>query len=315
MTKSLSGSSLVVVFVLAFVLFVNTAAAQTTTGGANDGLRPNIGSVHEIIKSLLERIKTLQGDGASIREVVKTTQQEIRGFIKSDLRPGVTSDEVKSIQEVLASDPSIYPRGLVTGYFGPLTGEALKKFQEKFNLEATGEMNEETKEAMNALLEERFKSGVVPQGLLAAPGIQQKFVERLKEGCTDSLKAMGPFCLEMKKKHNWSDTSSASDAAVSESKSNTETVVGLKKYSTTPRGILVQKEIDSAVEYIEKLETAIEEADEDASGLDQAETALEDASAALDEAEDSLSIGKYVSAKRKAELAKRLARAGLAYLE
>ncbi|MDD3434591.1 MAG: hypothetical protein PHD96_01560 [Candidatus Pacebacteria bacterium] len=38
-----------------------------------------------------------------------------------DLKYGMTSDEVKKLQTQLKLDPTVYPEGLVTGYFGPLT--------------------------------------------------------------------------------------------------------------------------------------------------------------------------------------------------
>ena len=51
---------------------------------------------------------------------------------------GSRSEEVKMIQEILKTDPSIYPQGLVTGYFGVLTQEAIKKLQRRCGLPETG---------------------------------------------------------------------------------------------------------------------------------------------------------------------------------
>jgi len=50
------------------------------------------------------------------------------------LRPGMQSGEVKNLQQMLSQDKEIYPEGKVTGYFGSLTQEAVKKFQLKYNL-------------------------------------------------------------------------------------------------------------------------------------------------------------------------------------
>lgn len=38
-------------------------------------------------------------------------------------------DDVAEIQKILATRPDIYPEGLVTGYYGPLTTKAIKRFQ------------------------------------------------------------------------------------------------------------------------------------------------------------------------------------------
>jgi hypothetical protein len=53
--------------------------------------------------------------------------------ILNNLRYGMRSPEVRCLQEFLKSQgPEIYPEGLVTGYFGPLTLAAVKRFQQKY---------------------------------------------------------------------------------------------------------------------------------------------------------------------------------------
>jgi peptidoglycan hydrolase-like protein with peptidoglycan-binding domain len=42
--------------------------------------------------------------------------------------------EVMKLQEFLAQDKSIYPEGLVTGYFGLITQKAVQRFQCKYNI-------------------------------------------------------------------------------------------------------------------------------------------------------------------------------------
>ncbi len=42
-----------------------------------------------------------------------------------------TKGEVSRLQALLAKDPTVYPEALVTGYFGPATLSAVKRFQEK----------------------------------------------------------------------------------------------------------------------------------------------------------------------------------------
>jgi hypothetical protein len=52
------------------------------------------------------------------------------------LKKGMRGEDVKCLQEILKSEgPEIYPEGLVTGYFGPLTFRAVVKFQEKYSKE------------------------------------------------------------------------------------------------------------------------------------------------------------------------------------
>ncbi len=54
------------------------------------------------------------------------------------LKRGDKDIEVEHLQEVLARDEGLYPEKLVTGYFGTLTEQAVKKFQKRHNLSQTG---------------------------------------------------------------------------------------------------------------------------------------------------------------------------------
>lgn len=54
------------------------------------------------------------------------------------LGPGTQNDNVRKLQELLASDQTLYPEGLVTGYYGPLTQAAIKRFQTKYDIISSG---------------------------------------------------------------------------------------------------------------------------------------------------------------------------------
>ena len=59
-------------------------------------------------------------------------------FIKS-LKLKSEGEEVKKLQEFLSHDKEIYPEGLITGYFGHLTREAVQRFQCKHNIICSGD--------------------------------------------------------------------------------------------------------------------------------------------------------------------------------
>lgn len=61
---------------------------------------------------------------------------------------GSRSDEVKAIQEVLKTDKSLYPEGLVTGYFGQATKKAVTKVQAKCGLLQTGIVDDDTEKCI-----------------------------------------------------------------------------------------------------------------------------------------------------------------------
>jgi len=55
-----------------------------------------------------------------------------------NLYPGQRSQQVKKLQELLATDKEIYPEGFTTGYYGSLTTKAVQRFQCKYNIVCFG---------------------------------------------------------------------------------------------------------------------------------------------------------------------------------
>lgn len=59
--------------------------------------------------------------------------------ITRTLSLGSSGSDVSELQEDLAQDPSIYPEAQVTGYFGVLTREAVRRFQIKHSIVSSGD--------------------------------------------------------------------------------------------------------------------------------------------------------------------------------
>ena len=90
------------------------------------------------------------------------------GIPSRNLVPGERNDQVKALQQILAQDPEVYPEGIASGYFGPATSKAVKKFQEKYGLPPVGNVGPRTR----AKLEEVFGSQApapAPLPIPAAP--------------------------------------------------------------------------------------------------------------------------------------------------
>ncbi len=61
--------------------------------------------------------------------------------LSGDLKVGSTGTEVEQLQAFLAKDKTIYPSGSVTGYFGPMTEEAVQRWQESHQIVSSGTPN------------------------------------------------------------------------------------------------------------------------------------------------------------------------------
>lgn len=58
--------------------------------------------------------------------------------ISRTLSLGAQGKDVTSLQRFLAIDSSVYPEGIVSGFFGPLTERAVKQFQVKYGIVSSG---------------------------------------------------------------------------------------------------------------------------------------------------------------------------------
>lgn len=181
MKKHIIGSLMTLAFVA--VLVAPQAHAETTTGTT----------------AMLEQIKTLMARLEELKTQLATVRGELNDVLKTNITEGTSSDDIKKVQELLATDGQIYPEGQVTGYFGPRTKEAIKKFQERHGLPVTGVVDEETKSLLAEYLKER-QGDRVPPGLLKAPGIAKKMEDRFKLRCDNRGpgKGVGPLCERLK---------------------------------------------------------------------------------------------------------------------
>lgn len=59
--------------------------------------------------------------------------------ITLNLKPGSRSNQVIILQKLLAKDSTLYPEAAVTGYFGPATERAVKRFQLKYRIHRKGD--------------------------------------------------------------------------------------------------------------------------------------------------------------------------------
>lgn len=264
MKKYLLGTTLA----LALLLSGTPAQAETTTTTSGD-----TSSMMELIKSLMKQIEDLQKQLATMRGEIKE--------LRSDLREGVENDDVRKVQELLATDPTIYPKGKVTGYYGPLTKEAVMAFQKRHGLPETGVVDEATKKLIQDYLKKKTDGKIAP-GWLKAPGLGKKIDDKKWYGDKDK------------------DDDDDNVKATSTIKAHADGM------------------IDAANSVIEDLEDKIEAAEEEDDLTDEEEDNIEDAKedltrakAELEDAEDYFEDEEYQKAYDEAYKAKKSAYAGI----
>jgi peptidoglycan hydrolase-like protein with peptidoglycan-binding domain len=109
------------------------------------------------------------------------------------------NNDVKRLQQLLATDSEIYPEGLTTGYFGNLTQKAVQRFQEKYNIATAGDpgygyVGPKTR----AKLAEVFSAAPVPSQpppeTSTAPAVetnaQAKAIQEQIQGIQDLIQAL-----------------------------------------------------------------------------------------------------------------------------
>ena len=115
------------------------------------------GQTSPVISSTIDLVSTAQ---INFQGSASSQSSATGGMVKlftTRLVFGMTNAEVKSLQRILAQDKSIYPEGIISGYFGELTLKAVKKFQEKYHIAnpgivGYGEVGPNTRAKLNQFL-------------------------------------------------------------------------------------------------------------------------------------------------------------------
>jgi chitodextrinase len=154
-----------IIFVPSFVF------AQTANQQAFADLSKQVQDLLKQVQDLQQQIAVLKAELgkqsetptalAPVAETPTATPPELTRFLSR----GASGNDVSKLQNFLAKDKEIYPEGLITGYFGPLTEAAVKKWQEKHGIESAGSVGLKTIAKFQELSKE------VKQGLMNAPEI------------------------------------------------------------------------------------------------------------------------------------------------
>lgn len=80
----------------------------------------------------------------------------VSATITNQLGIGSRGSQVSQLQEFLATNSFVYPAGLVTGYYGPMTSAAVRQFQLAYGIPQVGVVGPQTLAQINAVMNNGF---------------------------------------------------------------------------------------------------------------------------------------------------------------
>ena len=134
-----------------FLFFGSIALVSADTATTTDttvALQAQITQLLQQIDQLKAQLANLQKSNTDLQNTVTALQ------ITNRLSRGSRGDDVKHLQEVLATDKDIFSKDNITGYYGPMTEQAVKYFQKHFGIDPIGVVGPITLEKINELLKE-----------------------------------------------------------------------------------------------------------------------------------------------------------------
>ncbi len=132
MNKQLTMKKYITTGFLTLAVFVSIGFATPTFAQTTD-VAAQIKDLLAQIKALRAQVTQLQGQPASASACLSLSYN-----LYADQVDARTNGEVTKLQQFLAQDASIYPAGLITGYFGPKTEAAVREWQEKNGVISSG---------------------------------------------------------------------------------------------------------------------------------------------------------------------------------
>ncbi|MBI4225043.1 MAG: fibronectin type III domain-containing protein [Candidatus Sungbacteria bacterium] len=161
-----------------------------------------------LLQTLQQQLATLQAQFQALvqaRAQVSATSGQVAQTVQllRNLREGMSGDDVKALQAILAKYPDLYPEGLITGFYGKATARAVVRFQQRENLPGVGFVGPLTLARLVRELAqdplgkeddtdknngEHRPCAIVPPGHLIAPGWLRK---------NDGIRPIVPACQKL----------------------------------------------------------------------------------------------------------------------
>lgn len=166
--------------------FFNFTLPFTSVGTTTSALQEQIKNLQELLKSYKAQREALDDDNddddnasstKAMRDALKMDIKETKSELKQAqkelkfaraLTRGMSGDDVRDLQELLAQDPTLLTSDSITGFFGPKTEAALRAFQKKHGIDAIGVFGPKSQAKILAL----FMGRELPPGIVKRLGLE-----------------------------------------------------------------------------------------------------------------------------------------------
>lgn len=120
-----------IVLLVAGILFGNafTVSAQTVMPTSVTALQELIQTLQKQVENLIAQLQTSQKTQTQPQAATTITEGVDALQLIGQLKEGSSGEQVILLQSILAKDVNIYPEGIVTGYYGRLTAQAVARYK------------------------------------------------------------------------------------------------------------------------------------------------------------------------------------------
>lgn len=162
------------IIIFSFLLLASLVAAPApASADVIDDLLLRVQTVMEEVAKIQVELQTLKAGQASVSTPTPTPSTPSGSVLGAttfkfthDVVFGEDNDDVFRIQQLLKTDPEIYPEGTVSGYFGPKTEGAIRNLQTRFGLDPVGVVGPATTALLERLIAQRSEDGTYPADIL-----------------------------------------------------------------------------------------------------------------------------------------------------
>lgn len=159
-----------------------TCVAANTSGGRRRTIVP-CGTGYGLSGEVCVPITSTPTDPSKSSNI----EPSLSGLFSKNMSLGMTGEDVRQLQTLLASHKDVYSEGIITGYFGSLTLKAVQRFQVKYDVVVPngpgyGHVGPKTR----AKLQEVFGGAIIPASSIPPSASGVSFSETLRFGMQSS---------------------------------------------------------------------------------------------------------------------------------